>query len=477
MNRRTFLRHTAAATVAAAAGGRRRASAATDTRRPNLLLIMADDLGYGHLGCYGQEKIKTPRLDRMAADGMRFTQAYAGASLCAPSRSVLMTGLHGGHTPVRGNTGGIPLPADTITVAELLQAAGYTTGLFGKWGLGDGYTDGVPNRQGFDEFFGYLHQKHAQFYYTDFLWHNEEKYPLPGNRREPRTQYTYNVILDKACEFIRTRKDEPFFCFISSPIPHHEWAVPEESLRMYDGAFDEHPPEFRWREGYAFPDQPKATMAAMISHLDKGVGRVLDLVDELGIADNTLVLFASDNGGANYELACADFFHANGPLRGFKGGLYEGGIRVPAIAWWPGTIAANTSSAHPWYFADIMPTFCELAGVAAEVPRACDGLSFTPTLIGPDVAGRAQIAPEFMYWETWIENRGRACRVGPWKAVWPNPKAPVELYNLDDDPAETNDRAKLHPDIARSMMRLLKKHHLEPPPQIEPDKPDARDYR
>lgn len=447
-------------------------AASAAARKPNIILIMADDLGYGHLGCYGQQKIKTPNLDRMAAEGLRFTQAYAGSSLCAPSRSVLMTGLHGGHTPVRGNSGGIALPGEYTTFAELLQRAGYTTGLFGKWGLGDAATEGVPNNQGFDEFFGYLHQKHAHFYYTDFLWHNEEKYALEGNRREPRTQYAHDLIMDKAYDFIRQSKDEPFCCFISSCIPHHEWAVPEESLAMYAGEFDEDPPEFRWREGYAFPEQPKATMAAMITHLDKGVGRVLDLVNDLAIADNTLVLFVSDNGGANYEMAYAEFFNANAHLRGFKGSLYEGGIRVPAIAWWPGTLPPNITSEHPWYFADIMPTVCELAGASQNLPRDIDGLSFAPTLLGGD-----QEEHELMYWETWIENGGRALRSGPWKAIWPNPDQPVQLYNLIDDPSETNDIAAQHPDIARRLMRLMKKHHNEPPPQIEPNKPDARDYR
>ncbi|MCC6156337.1 MAG: sulfatase-like hydrolase/transferase, partial [Candidatus Hydrogenedentes bacterium] len=299
ISRRSFLGRLGAGATCASLG---LFASRAQTKPPNIVLIMADDLGYGHLGCYGQEHIRTPNIDRLAREGTRFAQAYAGCSQCAPSRSVLMTGYHSGHTPVRGNSGGISLRAEDVTVAEVLQRAGYRTGLFGKWGLGDADTPGVPNKQGFDEFFGYLHQKHAHFYYTDYLWHNDSRFALPGNMDGKREQYTPDVILDRALDFIRESKEAPFFCFVSSTIPHHEWAVPESSLKEYSGNFDETRPEFRWREGYAFPKEPKATMAAMISHLDKGVGKIIQLLDELKLRENTLVLFTSDNGPDSYSM-------------------------------------------------------------------------------------------------------------------------------------------------------------------------------
>jgi arylsulfatase A-like enzyme len=439
--------------------------------------MMADDLGYGHLGCYGQEIIQTPHIDQLAAEGLKFTQAYSGCTVCAPARSVLMTGYHSGHTPVRGNSGGISLRDEDLTMAEILKSAGYTTGLFGKWGLGDGQTEGIPNKQGFDRFFGYLHQLHAQFYYTDYLWNNQEKYPLPGNMDGKREQYTHDVILEKALEFIRENKGGPFFCFLSMTIPHHEFAAPDETLRMYSGKFEEHPLDFRWREGYANPKEPKATMAAMITHMDKGVGQVVRLLDELGIRENTLVLFVSDNGAGDYGLAEPEFFKANGPLRGYKGSLYEGGIRVPAVASWPGRIEAGSDSAQVWYFADLMPTYAELAGASAKVPQDCDGLSIVPALVGEETAGRAQQDHEFLYWESGSEKElKKAVRIGDWKAVWPNPAAPIELYNLAVDVGEQNNVVDENPRIAVQARQILSREHLPPPPQTEPEAPDARYY-
>lgn len=473
MDRRSFLKNVGIG-LAAASGvaASRRAFAAS---KPNIVLIMADDLGYGHLGCYGQEHIRTPNLDRLAQEGLRFTDAYAGCPQCAPSRSVLMTGYHSGHTPVRGNSGGIPLRDDDVTLGEVLQASGYRTGLFGKWGLGEAETSGAPNRQGFDEFFGYLHQKHAHFYYTDYLWHNTERYPLPGNREGKRQQYSQDVILDKAIDFIETSGDKPFFLFHSLSIPHHEWTVPEASLKEYAGTFEEHPPEFRWREGYAMPKAPKANMAAMISHMDRGVGRLLDALEAQGLRENTLVIFTSDNGADSYSIASADFFKANAPLRGYKYDLYEGGIRVPAIANWPGHIAAGGASDHPWYFADLMPTFAELAGAETSVPENVDGLSFLPALLGADAAGRPQAAHEFLYWEADPEHR--AARVGNWKIVKPGKDAAPELYDLGEDIAEEKDLAAQHPDLVARLEKLLEENHVDAPPQIEPPAPDGRYYR
>ncbi|MCL4694750.1 MAG: arylsulfatase [Candidatus Hydrogenedentes bacterium] len=476
MNRREFLKTTGAAALAAGGWGLQ-AFAQDAAQRPNIIFIMADDLGYGHLGCYGQEHIRTPNIDRLAKEGLRFTQAYAGAPLCAPSRSVLMTGYHSGHTPVRGNAGGIAMPDGYVTTAEVLKTAGYRTGLFGKWGLGDADTEGVPNRQGFDEFLGYLHQKHAHFYYTDYLWHNEEPYPLPGNTQGKKEQYTHDVILEKSLEFIRANRENPFFCYLSLTIPHHEWTVPEDSLDEYADAFDENPPRFKWRQGYAFPDKPKANMAAMITRMDDGVGKVMDLLQELDIDDNTLVIFTSDNGADRYSVAEPEFFEANGPLREYKGTLYEGGIRIPAIARWPKHIAAGTESAHPWYFCDVMPTFAELAGAGEAVPGGIDGKSIVPALVGADAAGREQDEHAFMYWELWGDKIQSAGRMGKWKGIYSGTDADFELYDLETDVSEQHNVAEAHPEIAAKMKSLLLLHHKDPPPQTEPNAPDGRQHR
>ncbi len=383
-----------------------------------------------------------------------------------------MTGLHAGHTPVRGNSGGIPLRDDDVTFAELLQGAGYRTGLFGKWGLGEAGTTGVPNNQGFDEFFGYLHQKHAHFYYTDYLWHNDQKYPLPGNAGEKRTQYSHDVVMKKALDFIDTDPGDPFFCFLSLSIPHHEWTVPGESLREYSGTFEEDPPESQWREGYATPSEPKANMAAMITHMDKGVGAVMALLDERGLSENTIVIFTSDNGADSYSLACADFFKANGDLRGHKYDMYEGGIRVPTIAHWPGRIRPGTTDDSPWYFADLMPTFAELADASDSDSGEIDGVSIAPLLTGRgDVPA---LKDRLMYWEAGVARGGRW---NEWKIVRNGQDAPLELFNLNEDPNERNDVSSKHADIAARLEALLSQSHRPAPPQIEPDAPDGRYYR
>ncbi len=471
MDRRSFLKR-ASVTAAAGAAAWSMPAHARAKERPNIVFIMADDLGYGHLGCYGQRHIRTPHLDRLADQGVRFTNAYAGCPQCAPSRSVLMTGLHAGHTPVRGNSGGIPLRDDDLTFAEVLQDAGYRTGLFGKWGLGEAGTTGVPNKQGFDEFFGYLHQKHAHFYYTDYLWHNDEKYPLPGNANGKRTQYSHDVVMDKALDFIDADSNEPFFCFLSLSIPHHEWTVPEKSLREYAGTFEEDPPDYQWRPGYATPSAPKANMAAMITHMDKGVGKVLALLKEKGINENTLVIFTSDNGADAYSLACADFFKANGDLRGYKYDMYEGGIRVPAIAQWPGRIRPGTVNDSPWYFADLMPTFAALAGAADSMPTNIDGVSIAPLFTGKRRA--AGLKDRFMYWEA---GGSRAGRWNEWKIVRNGEDAPLELFNLSDDRFEQNDVSSTHQDVAQRLETMLIQSHRPAPPQIEPEAPDGRYYR
>ena len=429
----------AGAGAAAAARGmaRRVGEVSGAPGKPNIVFIMADDLGYGHLGCYGQKKIRTPHIDRMATGGMRFTDFYAGYTVCAPSRSVLMTGLHHGHTPVRSNSGSSSLLAKEITVAQVLSKAGYATGGFGKWGLGVQNTPGHPNRKGFDEFYGFYHQVHGHFYYPYWIWHNEERMPLPGNDNGKREQYVEDVLHGKAMDFIRASvaASRPFFCYIPSIVPHVELAVPEDSARPYRGKF---PPKTinDGRMGYLGSDDAYAVYAGMISRLDRHVGEVLSLLAELKVEANTLVIFTSDNGpqGGPWAPLC-EFFNGAGPLTGMKGSLQEGGIRVPFIARWPGRVAPGATSDHVGCFQDMMPTFAELAGAT---PPKTDGLSIVPTLLGRG----GQKRHEYLYWG----GRSEAIRMGRWKAIRSRKNA-WKLYDLSKDVAEKNDVARAHPDV------------------------------
>ena len=344
----------------------------------------------------------------MATEGTRFTQHYSGSSVCAPARCTLMTGFHTGHASVRGNSGGIPLLPEDVTVAELLQEAGYATGIFGKWGLGEAGTAGIPTKQGFDQFFGYLHQMHAHFYYPHYLWENERKRYLPGNREDWRKQYSHDVITEEALRFVWRNKDHPFFLYLPYTIPHAEVLVPEDSLNEYGGSFPEEPFTSKPRLHYAPQPKPRAALAGMITRMDRSIGEVLDLLKTLEIDDNTIVFFTSDNGPATIEVgADADFFEASAPLRGYKGALYEGGIRVPLIARWPGKIPSGEVSDLVCAFWDFMPTFAELAG--AKPPEDVDGISMVPTLLGADKVGREQEKHEFLYWERGLS---RLQRVG-----------------------------------------------------------------
>lgn len=446
---------------------------AQENDRPNIILIMADDLGYAHLGCYGQQIIRTPHLDQLAADGIRFTDVYAGSCVCAPSRSVLMTGLHGGHTPVRGNTGGIPLANEDITVGEVLQRAGYVTGLFGKWGLGEFGTSGVPNRQGFDQFFGYLHQIHAHFYYPPYLWKNDQRYELPGNAQGGREQYTHDVIVSQAMDFIKEHRDDHFFLYVPFAVPHYELLVPEASLKEYAGRFEETPYTGRGRKtgypsDYAQQKMPRAATAAIITHMDKSVGKIMSLLRELQLEENTVVFFTSDNG-ATPGPSDPDFFNACGPLRGYKGTLWEGGIRVPMIVRWTGTVAQGQQSSHPWYFADVLPTLADAAG--AQSPHNIDGISVLPTLLGEG----PQPSHKYMYWE---HEGARAARAGQWKAIQRQaPDGRVELYDLATDPGETTDVGPRYPEVRADLKQTLVTAHEEPRPQIEPTKPPGRQFR
>ena len=443
-----------------------------ENKKPNIIFIMADDLGYGHLGCYGQKLIQTPNIDRLAAEGMKFTQAYSGCSLCAPARSSLMTGTHTGHTSVRGNGGGVSLQPNDITVAEILKNAGYKTGLFGKWGLGEHGTAGTPNKKGFDEFFGYLHQLHAQFYYPEFLWGNENKYYIPENECGKCGVYSHDLIMEKAFEFIRRNQSEPFFLYLPLTIPHHEFVAPDEALELYRGKFEEHPIA-HWRDGYALPREPRATLAAMITHMDKGVGELMALLKELNIDNNTLLIFTSDNGAAEGPLSDPEFFNANGPLNGLKGSLYEGGIRVPMIARWPDNIEPNSQSDHVLYFPDVLPTLAELGGVKSNITQSIDGISFLPSLLG-----NASEEHDFLYWENADYERTppyaeisetieQAVLIQNWKAVKNRPEETIELYNLLADIGEQCNVANEHPDIVEKMEMIMRREHKTAPPQVD----------
>jgi len=425
-------------------------------RPPNIIFIMADDLGYGELGCYGQDKIMTPNIDRLAAGGMRFTQCYAGSCVCAPSRSVLMTGLHTGHTAIRANGSGTYLYPDDFTVAELLKQAGYVTGGFGKWGLGEEDTPGHPNDQGFDEFFGQYHQVHAHFYYPYFLMKNKAEYYLPENEGQRRNRYAHDEIHAQAMDFIRRNKDQPMFCYVPYIIPHVELVVPEESMKPYLGKFEEEPlPDPR--PGYIGADKPYATFAGMVSRMDGHVGEIVALLKELGIYQNTIIFFTSDNGGQGHAWKrMTDFFDGNAPLRGYKGEFYEGGIRVPMIAHWPGRIEAGSATDHICAFWDVMPTLADIAGV--KPPEEIDGISFVPTLLDKS----EQKEHEYLYWEMKQIRRGKnvglmqAVRMGDWKAVKPGPNKPFELYNLKEDIGETNNVADEHPEVMKKIDQYLK---------------------
>ncbi len=436
-------------------------------KKPNIILILADDLGLGDVGVYGQQKIKTPNLDRLAKDGLQFNQFYTGTSVCAPSRSSLMTGQHTGHTPIRGNKatkpeGQWPLPEGTVTIAGLLKKAGYTTGDFGKWGLGFVGTSGDPNKQGFDEFYGYNCQSLAHDYFPEHLWHNNNKVTLPNTSKQ-QTVYAAQLIHDKARQFIQKSSQQPFFIFLSYTLPHAALQLPanDSLLAHYIKVFDEKPVAVAagWEgKGYQPQAYPHAAYAAMVSRLDQYVGDVRKQVEALGIADNTLIIFASDNGphkeGGNDPV----FFNSNAGLRGVKRDLYEGGIRTPFIACWPGTIKAGRQSDFTGAFWDLLPTFAELGGVKVTSPT--DGISLVPELMN-----RPQKKHDYLYWEFHEQGGRQAVRMGNWKGVRLNAmthsNAPLALFDLRSDPAEQNDIAAAHPGIAVRMADIMKKEHVE----------------
>jgi len=429
--------------------------------RPNVVLIVADDLGYGELGCYGQQKIQTPRLDAMAKDGLRFTQFYAAAPVCAPARCALMTGLHGGHAFVRDNVemegeGQLALPKDTLTLPRLLQAAGYETAMVGKWGLGGPGSSGEPNAQGFDHWFGYYCQRQAQTYFPDHLWRDGKRVALDGNRSDgvTGTQYSPDLFLAEAEQYLRAEHAKPFFLYLPFTLPHVALQVEDADLAPYRDKFEETP--YRGERGYLPHATPRAAYAAMISRLDKDVGRVLDLLKELRLEENTLVVFVSDNG-PTYDAGGVDtrFFDSTAGLRGRKGQVYEGGIRVPLIARWPGHVPAGKESAWIGAHYDLLPTLLEVAGVA--VPAKLDGRSFAAEL-----RGESAPAHEFLLWEFYGYGGQQALRMGRWKGVRVNlveELAPLELYDLEAAPRENKNVAAQHAEVVAKMLDVLAREH------------------
>ncbi|MEW4567418.1 arylsulfatase [Tautonia sp. JC769] len=444
-------------------------------RPPNVVLIVADDLGYAELGCFGQKRIRTPVLDRLAFEGMRLTSFYSGSPVCAPARCTLMTGKHTGHSFVRNNgnppgrvrdddrglfPGQNPIPDDEVTLAELFKRRGYATGAIGKWGLGFEGSSGDPNRQGFDLFFGYLCQAHAHNHYPRFLWRNGEQVPLPGNDRgQTGAIHAQERFSEEALRFVEEHRDRPFFLYLPFTIPHVSIQAPEEWIARYRGTLGDDPGWINESpRGYTSHPTPHAGYAAMVSYLDHEIGRILDRIDEFGLTGETIVLFTSDNGPTHDRVGGADsaFFDSNGPFRGLKGQVYEGGLRVPTIARWPGRIPEGTESDAVGYFPDLLPTLLDLAGASDLIPESIDGLSLAPTLLGSpgDQAGH-----DWLYWEFPGYGGQQALRLGDWKGVRTDlmrgEDLGLELYNLASDPGELHDRSAEHPEIVDRIERLM----------------------
>lgn len=429
----------------------------------NVIYILADDLGYGDLSCYGQQKFQTPNLDRMAAEGMLFTQHYAGCTVSAPSRASLMTGLHTGHTQVRGNReispeGQEPMAAGTFTLGKLMQDAGYTTGIFGKWGLGYPGSVSVPGTMGFDEFYGYNCQRQAHSYYPSHLWHNNEKVLFPENENNGRVTYSQDLIHAQAMQFIKNNKSKPFFAMLTYTLPHAEMNLPHDSIyRQFENSFEETP--YDGSRGYTPVEKPNASFAAMVTRLDNYVGEVLAELKELGLDKNTIVFFTSDNGPHTEGGANPDFFKSYGPLKGTKRALYEGGIRVPFIVWNPQKIKAGTKSDHISAFWDMMPTLSELTGT--DLPVETDGISLLPTLYSEG----KQKEHDFLYWEFHEQGGRQALRSGNWKLI----RQPIvgetalELYDLSSDLHEDTNLASEYPDKVKELETLMNNARTESP--------------
>jgi arylsulfatase A len=428
---------------------------------PNILLIQADDLGYGDLSVYGQGRFQTPALDGIARRGMRFTQYYAGSTVCAPSRCALMTGLHTGHAWIRGN-GDIPLREEDVTMAEVLQRAGYRTAVIGKWGLGTSATAGRPDRQGFDYAFGFLDHRHAHRQYTDHLWRNGERVNTDLER-----DYANDLFTTEAAGFIQRDDPRPFFVYLNYTVPHAEIRAPDDAVKPFQGKYAEKPFENARADarptgaefdlpslGYRSQPAPRAAFAAMITRMDRDIGQLVDLIRKRGLERRTLVLFISDNGPHQEGGGDPVFFKSSGGLRGIKRDLYEGGIRVPMVAQWPGTIPPGRTSDHVWAHWDMLPTIADVAG--APIPPGLDGLPMTRAL-----RGEAQSTHQFLYWEFHERGFQQAVRMGNWKAVRLNADAPLELYDLDADPGEERDLAAVRTDIIGAIETYLRSARTE----------------
>ena len=438
-------------------------------RKPNIVLIMADDLGYRELGCYGQSKIRTPHIDRLAAQGMRFTNYYSGSAVCAPARCNLITGRHGGQAYIRDNgevggwdtfQGQTPLPAGTVTIASLLKQAGYATGVFGKWGLGGVNTSGDPLNQGFDRFFGYNCQRHAHNLYPRYLIDDKTKKVLQGNTRDVTGRhYAPQVIADEMLKFVRANQDQPFFLYYATVLPHLALQAPQDAIDEYKGQWEETP---YTGKSYQPHPTPKSCYAAMISFLDKQIGRLMHLLDELGLDQETIVFFTSDNGTTFLKKQVDyEFFNSVGNLRGLKGSLYEGGIRVPLIVRWPGRIKADTTTEHIGAHYDIMATLCEL--VECKTRPDSNGISFLSTLLSQP---SQQKQHKHLFWDFSGYGGQLAVRMGRWKGIKrdlkKNPQAALELYDLINDEGETTDLASARPDIAEKIETIMMTDRTEP---------------
>jgi arylsulfatase A-like enzyme len=441
------------------------AQSKTSSKKPNIIFILADDLGYGDIGCYGQEKIETPNLDRLAKMGVRFTDFYSGSTVCAPARASFMTGLHTGHTPIRGNLGvkpegQFPLPEHSTTIAMLLQRNGYETAAFGKWSLGFITTSGDPQKKGFDKFYGYNCQTLAHNYYPDHLWDNHKRIDLPGNLKSD-SAYSADMIHQQAMAFLKGKHDKPFFVYLPYTLPHADVIVPHDKVYdYYVRKFNEQPvaiPKSTDNETHHFDTHPHAAFAAMVSRLDKFVGEIMQTVKDKGIEENTLIVFTSDNGPHKEHGGDPFFFNGNGGFRGLKRDLYEGGIREPFIAYRKGMTKAGSINNTPAIIYDLFPTFLEIAGVTSSTKM--DGQSLVAAL-----SGKPQPQPKYLYWEFHEGGGKQAVRMGNWKAiklnVTVNNNTPTELYNLKDDPAEQNNVAAKNAAIVKQMEAMMKEAYV-----------------
>ena len=433
-------------------------------QKPNIIFILADDLGYGDLGCYGQQKIETPNIDNMTKTGIQFSQFYAGTAVCAPSRASFMTGMHTGHTDIRGNLGmkpegQYPLKAETVTIANVLENAGYQTGAFGKWGLGYPGSVGVPSKKGFEAFFGYNCQSLAHNYYPDHLWENDNRVELQGNLKSDSV-YSADLIHQHAIKFIQANQSKPFFLFLAYTLPHAALHGPHDSIyNYYVNKFHEQPVAVKQNKNsdLVLDQYPHAAYATMVTRLDKYVGEVFATLKALGIDKNTLVIFSSDNGPHHEGGNDPAFFNSSANLRGIKRDLYEGGIREPFLAVWPNKIKPGTKSSAVGAFWDLFPTFQELAG--AKSSTKTDGISFVPAL-----EGKPQKQHDYLYWEFHEEGGKQAVRLGKWKGIKlnvstvDNPK--TELYNIDTDPDEKINVADQHPEIVAKIDAIIKEAHV-----------------